>query len=279
MKIISTIPELRAYRWQNPGLSWGLVPTMGYLHEGHLSLVRRGRAENDILAVTIFVNPAQFAPTEDLSTYPRDLERELALLRDEQVDMVFVPDNQTIYPPNFQTYVTVEEVTKRLEGSSRPIHFRGVATVVAKLFNLIQPHRAYFGQKDAQQTVVIKRMVQDLNFNIEIIIEPTVRSADGLSLSSRNKYFLGAERAAATVLHRGLLKVQHHFQQGERNAHTLRQLLESTIKNEPLARLDYASIADHETLNELAHIDRPALVSLAVFIGKTRLIDNVVLRP
>lgn len=279
MKIISSIPELRAYRWQNATLTWGLVPTMGYLHEGHLSLVRRGRAENDLLAVSIFVNPTQFAPTEDLSTYPRDLERDLALLRDEQVDMVFTPDSKTIYPPQFQTYVTVEEVTKRLEGSSRPTHFRGVATVVAKLFNLIQPHRAYFGQKDAQQTVVIRRMVQDLNFNTEIIIGPTVREADGLAMSSRNKYLLGAERAAATVLNRGLLKVQHQFQQGERNARTLRQLLETTIKSEPLARLDYASIADNDTLIELEQIDRPALVSLAVFIGKTRLIDNVILKP
>lgn len=277
MKLTSSIPELRAIRWQDPSLSWGLVPTMGYLHEGHLSLVRQARAANDRVAVSIFVNPTQFAPTEDLSTYPRNLERDLALLRAEQVDLVFTPDNQTIYPPQFQTYVTVEKVSKGQEGRSRPTHFRGVATVVAKLFNIIQPTRAYFGQKDAQQTVVIRRMVQDLNFNLELVIGPTVREADGLALSSRNVYLTPAERAAATVLYRGLLKVQHRFQQGERHAETLRQLLRDTIQAEPLARLDYVSLADGTTLEELDTVDRPALVSLAVFFGKTRLIDNIVL--
>lgn len=250
---------------------------MGYLHEGHLSLVRQARAANDRVAVSIFVNPTQFAPTEDLSTYPRNLERDLALLRAEQVDLVFTPDNQTIYPPQFQTYVTVEKVSKGQEGRSRPTHFRGVATVVAKLFNIVQPTRAYFGQKDAQQTVVIRRMVQDLNFNLELVIGPTVREADGLALSSRNVYLTPAERAAATVLYRGLLKVQHRFQQGERHAETLRQLLRDTIQAEPLARLDYVSLADGTTLEELDTVDRPALVSLAVFFGKTRLIDNIVL--
>lgn len=277
MKLTSSIPELRAIRWQDPSLSWGLVPTMGYLHEGHLSLVRQARAANDRVVVSIFVNPTQFAPTEDLSTYPRNLERDLALLRAEQVDLVFTPDNQTIYPPQFQTYVTVEKVSKGQEGRSRPTHFRGVATVVAKLFNIIQPTRAYFGQKDAQQTVVIRRMVQDLNFNLELVIGPTVREADGLALSSRNVYLTPAERAAATVLYRGLLKVQHRFQQGERHAETLRQLLRDTIQAEPLARLDYVSLADGTTLEELDTVDRPALVSLAVFFGKTRLIDNIVL--
>lgn len=250
---------------------------MGYLHEGHLSLVRQARAANDRVAVSIFVNPTQFAPTEDLSTYPRNLERDLALLRAEQVDLVFTPDNQTIYPPHFQTYVTVEEVSKGQEGRSRPTHFRGVATVVAKLFNIVQPTRAYFGQKDAQQTVVIRRMVQDLNFNLELVIGPTVREADGLALSSRNVYLTAQERAAATVLYRGLLKVQHRFQQGERHAETLRQLLRDTIQAEPLARLDYVSLADGTTLEELDTVDRPALVSLAVFFGKTRLIDNIIL--
>lgn len=277
MKLTSSIPELRAIRWQDPSLSWGLVPTMGYLHEGHLSLVRQARAANDRVAVSIFVNPTQFAPTEDLSTYPRNLERDLALLRAEQVDLVFTPDNQTIYPPQFQTYVTVEKVSKGQEGRSRPTHFRGVATVVAKLFNIVQPTRAYFGQKDAQQTVVIRRMVQDLNFNLELVIGPTVREADGLALSSRNVYLTAQERAAATVLYRGLLKVQHRFQQGERHAETLRQLLRDTIQAEPLARLDYVSLADGTTLEELDTVDRPALVSLAVFFGKTRLIDNIVL--
>ncbi|MBP7999238.1 MAG: pantoate--beta-alanine ligase [Chloroflexi bacterium] len=277
MKTTPAISEVRSQRWQDPSLRWGLVPTMGYLHEGHLSLVRQARAENDRVAVSIFVNPAQFAPTEDLSTYPRDLERDLALLRAEQVDLVFIPETQTIYPPTFQTYVTVDEVTKRLEGASRPTHFRGVATVVAKLFNIFQPHRAYFGQKDAQQTIVIQRMVQDLNFNLKIIIGPTVREADGLALSSRNKYLTPAERAAAPILHRALLKTEYLFRAGERNADRLRQTIKETIAQEPLARLDYVSIADAQTLAELTTLDRPALTSLAVFFGKTRLIDNLVL--
>lgn len=277
MKPISSIPELRALRWQDPSLTWGLVPTMGFLHEGHLSLVRQARAENDRVAVTIFVNPAQFAPSEDLSTYPRNLERDLALLRAEQVDVVFIPDTQTVYPPDFQSFITVEKVTQRLEGASRPTHFRGVATVVAKLFNLVQPTRAYFGQKDAQQTVVIRQMVRDLNFNLELIIGPTVREPDGLAMSSRNQYLTGAERAAATILNRALMKVEHAFRQGERRAEQLRHSIRQTIASEPLARLDYASIADATTLDELDTLDRPALVSLAVFIGKTRLIDNVIL--
>jgi pantoate--beta-alanine ligase len=277
MKPISSIPELRALRWQDPSLTWGLVPTMGFLHEGHLSLVRQARAENDRVAVTIFVNPAQFAPSEDLSTYPRNLERDLALLRAEQVDVVFTPDTQTIYPPDFQSFITVEKVTQRLEGASRPTHFRGVATVVAKLFNLVQPTRAYFGQKDAQQTVVIRQMVRDLNFNLELVIGPTVREPDGLALSSRNQYLSGAERAAATILNRALMKVEHAFRQGERRAEPLRHSIRQTIASEPLARLDYASIADATTLDELDTLDRPALASLAVFIGRTRLIDNVIL--
>ncbi len=277
MKLTSSIPELRALRWQDPTLTWGLVPTMGFLHEGHLALVRQARAENDRVAVTIFVNPAQFAPSEDLSTYPRNLERDLALLRAEQVDMVFTPDTPTIYPPDFQSFITVEKVTQRLEGASRPTHFRGVATVVAKLFNLVQPTRAYFGQKDAQQTVVIRQMVRDLNFNLEMIIGPTVREPDGLALSSRNQYLSGAERAAATILNRALMKVEHAFHQGERRAERLRQTIQQTIASEPLARLDYASIADATTLDELDTLDRPALASLAVFIGRTRLIDNIIL--
>ena len=277
MKPISSIPELRALRWQNPSLTWGLVPTMGFLHEGHLSLVRQARVENDRVAVTIFVNPAQFAPSEDLSTYPRNLERDLALLRAEQVNVVFIPDTQTVYPPDFQSFITVEKVTQRLEGASRPTHFRGVATVVAKLFNLVQPTRAYFGQKDAQQTVVIRQMVRDLNFNLELITGPTVREPDGLALSSRNQYLSEAERAAATILNRALMKVEHAFRQGERRAEQLRQSIRQTIANEPLARLDYASIADATTLDELDTLDGPALASLAVFIGKTRLIDNVIL--
>ncbi len=279
MIVTDSIATVRETRWADPAVSWGLVPTMGFLHEGHLSLVRQSKQDNQFTAVTIFVNPTQFAPTEDLSTYPRDLERDLALLKTEGVDLVFTPNDAIMYPPDFQTAVTVKEVSQPLEGKSRPTHFGGVATVVAKLFNIIQPTRAYFGQKDAQQTVVLRQMVRDLNFNLEMIICPIVREADGLAMSSRNAYLNPAERVAATVLYRGLTAVQTSYQQGERDAQKLRQQLTTTITSEPLARLDYASIADRHTLQELDHIQDGALVSLAVFFGKTRLIDNLILEP
>ncbi len=279
MIVTDSIATVRETRWADPAVSWGLVPTMGFLHEGHLSLVRQSKQDNQFTAVTIFVNPTQFAPNEDLSTYPRDLERDLALLKDEGVDLVFTPNDAIMYPPDFQTAVSVKEVSQPLEGKSRPTHFGGVATVVAKLFNIIQPTRAYFGQKDAQQTVVLRQMVRDLNFNLEMIICPIVREADGLAMSSRNAYLNPAERAAATVLYRGLTAVQTSYQQGERDAQKLRQQLTATITAEPLARLDYVSIADRHTLQELDHIQDGALVSLAVFFGKTRLIDNLILEP
>jgi pantoate--beta-alanine ligase len=275
MIVTEDIAEVRAVRWADGSLSWGLVPTMGYLHEGHLSLVRWARAENDRLAVTIFVNPTQFSPQEDFAAYPRDLERDLASLKQEGVDLVFTPSNEVIYPPDFQTYVIVEEVTRPLEGAARPTHFRGVATVVAKLFNIVQPTRAYFGQKDAQQTVVIQRMVTDLNFNLEIIVCPTVREADGLALSSRNAYLSTEQRSAATVLYRALSAAKTAFEAGERNGDVLRQLMQDTIAAEPLARLDYVSVAHPTTLAELQMVERKALFSLAVFFGRTRLIDNM----
>lgn len=275
MIVTEDIAEVRAARWADGSLSWGLVPTMGYLHEGHLSLVRRARAENDRVAVTIFVNPAQFSPQEDFAAYPRDLGRDLALLKQEGVDLVFTPSNEVIYPPDFQTYVIVEEVTRPLEGAARPTHFRGVATVVAKLFNIVQPTRAYFGQKDAQQTVVIQRMVTDLNFNLEIIVCPTVREADGLALSSRNAYLSTEQRSAATVLYRALSAAKTAFEAGERNGDVLRQLMRDTIAAEPLARLDYVSVAHPTTLAELQMVERKALFSLAVFFGRMRLIDNM----
>jgi pantoate--beta-alanine ligase len=275
MIVTEDIAEVRAVRWADGSLSWGLVPTMGYLHEGHLSLVRRARAENDRVAVTIFVNPTQFSPQEDFAAYPRDLERDLASLKQEGVDLVFTPSNEVIYPPDFQTYVIVEEVTRPLEGAARPTHFRGVATVVAKLFNIVQPTRAYFGQKDAQQTVVIQRMVTDLNFNLEIIVCPTVREADGLALSSRNAYLSTEQRSAATVLYRALSAAKTAFEAGERNGDVLRQLMQDTIAAEPLARLDYVSVAHPTTLAELQMVERKALFSLAVFFGRTRLIDNM----
>src|SRR5512147_946085 len=221
MQVISTIEEFRKAKAQRRG-EWGLVTTMGYLHEGHLSLVKRARAENDHVAVSIFVNPTQFGPNEDLAAYPRDLDRDLRLLESLEVDVVFNPTPEVMYPPNYQTYVTVEEVTKYLEGASRPTHFRGVATVVAKLFNIVGAERAYFGQKDAQQTIVIKRMVADLNMPIDIIICPTQREADGLAMSSRNTYLDAEHRKAAPVLYRALTAAKNTFDQGERDGDKLR---------------------------------------------------------
>lgn len=279
MLVTDSITTVRQTRWADPAASWGLVPTMGFLHEGHLSLVRQAKQGNQFTAVTIFVNPTQFAPTEDLSTYPRNLERDLAMLKAEGVDLVFTPSDAVMYPPDFQTAVTVKDLSQPLEGHSRPTHFGGVATVVAKLFNIIQPTRAYFGQKDAQQTVVLQQMVRDLNFNLEMIVCPTVREADGLAMSSRNAYLNPAERVAAAVLYRGLTAVQTSYQQGQRDAQKLRRQLTETITSEPLARLDYISIADRHTLQELDSIQDGALVSLAVFFGKTRLIDNLILPP
>ncbi len=274
MRVVHTIAEARAVRRALPG-TWGFVPTMGYLHEGHLSLVRRARAENDRVAVSIFVNPTQFGPHEDYARYPRDLERDLRLLEPLGVDLVFIPSVEEMYPPGFQTWVIVEEVSRPLEGASRPGHFRGVATVVAKLFNILQPDRAYFGQKDAQQTVVIRRMVQ--NIPVEIVICPTVREPDGLAMSSRNTYLNPEERRAATVLFRALQAAKVRYEAGERDAERLREAMREVIRAEPLARIDYVSVAHPETLQELERVEGPALLSLAVYIGTTRLIDNLML--
>jgi pantoate--beta-alanine ligase len=276
MRVVHTIAEARAVRRALPG-TWGFVPTLGYLHEGHLSLIRRARAENDRVAVSIFVNPTQFGPHEDYARYPRDLERDLRLLEPLGVDLVFVPSAEEMYPPGFQTWVIVEEVSRPLEGASRPGHFRGVATVVAKLFHILQPDRAYFGQKDAQQTVVIRRMVQDLNIPVEIVICPTVREPDGLAMSSRNTYLNPEERRSATVLFRALQIAKARYEAGERDAERLREAMREVIRAEPLARIDYVSVADPETLRELEQVEGPALLSLAVYIGTTRLIDNIML--
>lgn len=276
MKVTADINEVRAARWQDSSKSWGFVPTMGFLHEGHLSLVRQARAENDRVAVSIYVNPTQFAPTEDLSSYPRDLERDLALLETKNVDLVFTPSDDVMYPVDFQTAVTVSKVTQPLEGASRPTHFQGVATVVAKLFNIVQPHRAYFGQKDAQQTVVLRQMVRDLNFNLDIIICPIVRESDGLAMSSRNKYLSPPERTAAIILNHTLKQAQAAIRQGQADGQAIRQMMTDMINNEPLARLDYVSAAHPQTLMELDTIEDQVLLSMAVFIGKTRLIDNMV---
>lgn len=277
MIVTDTIEEARHFRWEEPGLSWGLVPTMGYLHEGHLSLVRRARDENDRVAVTIFVNPMQFDRPADLEAYPRDLRRDLDMLEREAVDLVFTPDNGVIYPPGFQTHVAVEAVTQRLEGAARPMHFQGVTTVVAKLLNIIQPDRAYFGQKDAQQVVVVKRMVQDLNFNLEVVVCPIIRAADGLALSSRNVRLLPDERAAAPILFRALSAAEEAIRGGQRSGDAIRDLMRETIDAEPLAQVDYVSAADPRTLKELASIGDSVLLSLAVFFGSVRLIDNLLL--
>lgn len=275
MQTVTTLADLRRARGALSG-SLGLVPTMGALHRGHLSLVEQARAENDYVAVSIFINPTQFGPNEDLSRYPRDLEHDLALLAPLGVDLVWVPEAEEVYPPGFQSWVTVDEVSAPLEGKHRPGHFKGVTTVVAKLFNAFAPDRAYFGQKDAQQTVVIRRMVRDLNFPLEIRVCPTVREPDGLALSSRNLYLIPDERRAATVLHRALMAAHAAFQGGADDADMLRAVMSSTLAGEPLAREEYVSVADPDSLAELDQVDpgRGALLSMAVRIGKTRLIDN-----
>ena len=257
--------------------SVGFVPTMGYLHEGHLALVKQARVETATVIVSIFVNPTQFGHGEDLATYPRDINRDIELLQHERADVVFTPSSEEIYPPGFSSWVDIEQVIETLEGASRPGHFRGVATVVAKLFNIVQPTRAYFGQKDAQQATVIRKMVSDLNMNLEVVVVPTVRESDGLAMSSRNIYLITEERQAATVLFKALSLARELWLGGEKDAEKIRQQMASVIQEEPLARVDYISVADNETLQELNTIDQAALASLAVNIGKTRLIDNMIL--
>ena len=276
MEIASTISEMKTLRRKTVD-PVGFVPTMGYLHEGHLSLVRQGRAENRIVVASIFVNPAQFGPGEDYAVYPRDPQRDLHLLKTEGTDIVFMPSVEEMYPPGFDSWVQVEGITERLEGAVRPGHFKGVTTVVAKLFNIVEPARAYFGQKDAQQALVIRKMVADLNMNLEVVVSPTVRERDGLAMSSRNSYLGPAERKAAIILYTSLSLARESYDKGERNAEEIRNRMLALINGEPLAKIDYISIADKDTLEELSMMGRPALVSLAVKIGKTRLIDNILL--
>lgn len=277
MRQISTTAEMHAARRSLSG-SVGLVPTMGYLHAGHIALATRARAENEHVIATIFVNPTQFGPHEDLAAYPRDLPRDLALLAEAGCDIVFTPPPEAIYPPGFQTYVSVEEVALPLEGARRPGHFRGVATVVAKLFNLTRPTRAYFGQKDAQQVRVIQTMARDLNFDLEIVVCPTAREADGLALSSRNAYLTPPQRRAAPVLYRALTAGQETWRQGERDPERLRGRMAEVLAAEPLALVEYVSAADADTLAELHEpINGPVLLSMAVRMGRTRLIDNLIL--
>jgi len=275
MKVAETLEELWTER-SHLKIPVGFVPTMGYLHEGHLSLVRKAREECASVVVSVYVNPTQFGPQEDLTKYPRDLERDLNLLRNEKVDLVWTPNDAIMYPKGYQTWVTVEEVTKPLEGSIRQGHFRGVATVVSKLFNAVQPQKAYFGQKDAQQAAVIRRMTRDLNFPIEIVVCPTMREPDGLAMSSRNVYLNPEERKAAVVLSRGLFKAKSAFESGEHEADRLRRMVLDTLATEPLVKVQYVSCADPDGLQELEGKLERGLISLAVTIGKTRLIDNIV---
>ena len=276
MKVIKTIADMKRLRLRLTE-PVGLVPTMGYLHEGHLSLVKQARTENSSVVVSIFVNPTQFGLQEDFKHYPRDTQRDLTMLEKGKTDIVFMPAVTEMYPAQFNSWIEVGKVTERLEGASRLGHFRGVATVVAKLFNIVEPTRAYFGQKDAQQVITIKKMVADLNMNLEVVTVPTVREPDGLAMSSRNIYLNPKERQAAVVLYQSLTLAHKLWSQGEKNAERIRQELVALIKKQPLADIDYISIADNETLDELDTVKPPALVSLAVRIGKTRLIDNVVL--
>jgi pantoate--beta-alanine ligase len=274
-QVVTTVDGMRRLRSQAVG-SVGFVPTMGYLHEGHLSLVRRARAENDVVVASIFVNPTQFGPTEDFERYPRDPQRDLNLLQQERTDIVFMPSAVEMYPEGFSTYIDVDGVTEVLEGAHRPGHFRGVATVVLKLFNIVQPTRAYFGQKDAQQVVVIRKMVNDLKLNVEVVPCPTVRETGGLAMSSRNVYLSPDERRAALILFRALSLSERLWRSGERDATKLRDRLHILMAREPLASVDYISAAHPETLQELESMDGPTLISLAIRIGDTRLIDNLV---
>ena len=276
MQILKTAQAMAQAGRESPR-PLGLVPTMGALHDGHLALVRQGRAENVALAVSIFVNPAQFGAAEDLSRYPRDLERDLALLEAEGVDLVFAPPAVEIYPPGFDTWIEPGAIAARLEGAARPGHFRGVATVVAKLFNILRPDRAYFGQKDGQQAAVIRQLIRDLNLGIDLVVVPTVRDPDGLALSSRNAYLTAAQRAAAPVLYRALQRAEQLFAAGVVDAEVLRQEVRRVLAEEPLIDgVDYLSVAAADTLAELDTLQGRAMVSAAVRFGTTRLIDNVV---
>ncbi len=275
MKVLKKIDDIRQCRLQNRAGKWGLVPTMGYLHAGHLSLVRKARAENDYVAVSIFLNPKQFEDVQDLRTYPKDLRRDLELLEHEEVDLVWTPAPAEIYPPDYQTYVSVQELAKPLEGAARPGHFRGVATIVAKLFNVFEPQRAYFGQKDAQQLLLIQQMVKDLNFNLQVVACPTVREQDGLAMSSRNARLPAPARKQAICLYEALRLAERMISSGERKAATLRSALSAHIEDYNLARIDYVSIVNPATVDEIERIAGRVLICLAVSVDGVRLIDNL----
>ena len=276
MQIVKTVEELRPIiqEWRSQGLSVGLVPTMGYLHAGHKSLIVKAVSENDRVVVSDFVNPTQFGANEDLSTYPRDLERDAAVCQEAGASLVFHPEPEEMYAPDSCTFVDMDSLTKGLCGKSRPTHFRGVCTVVCKLFHIVTPDRAYFGQKDAQQLAVIRRMVRDLNFGISIVGCPIVREADGLAMSSRNAYLGEEERKAALILHSSLALGEKMLEEGERDARKVREAILGRLNTEPLARVDYVELVDAESLEPVEKAEKPILAAIAVYIGQTRLIDN-----
>lgn len=278
MKIAYTVKEVREQvkAWRKEGLTVGLVPTMGYLHEGHASLMKKAVEQNDKVVASVFVNPMQFGPTEDLESYPRDLEKDCKLCESIGVDLVFHPEPEEMYAPDFCTCVDMDVLSKTLCGKSRPIHFRGVCTVVTKLFNIVTPDRAYFGQKDAQQLAIIRRMVRDLNMDIEIIGCPIIREEDGLAKSSRNTYLNEEERQAALILSKAIFAGQKMVEDGERDAATVKKAMTELIESEPLAKIDYVEVVDGLSMQPVENIEAPTLVAMAVYIGKTRLIDNFI---
>jgi len=278
MRVFTKIDEIKQYIKQQKikGKTIGFVPTMGYLHKGHLSLIRQAKQENDFIVVSIFVNPTQFGPGEDFEQYPRDLEKDTLLAEEAGADIIFNPDINELYPGGYQTYVQVEQLTQTLCGASRPVHFKGVTTIVTKLFNIITPDRAYFGQKDAQQSIVIQRMVEDLNMDVKIAVCPIIRENDGLAMSSRNVYLNQEERKQATVLYQSLTAATGVIVNGERNAGKIKAMIETMIADKPLAKIDYISVVDGKTLEDIRDIETQVLIALAVRFGETRLIDNVI---
>ncbi|MCR4564460.1 MAG: pantoate--beta-alanine ligase [Bacteroidales bacterium] len=279
MRVVKTIKEVREQvgAWKKEGLSIGFVPTMGYLHEGHQSLIRKSAEQNDRTVVSVFVNPIQFGPNEDLEAYPRDLERDKAAVEEAGGDLIFNPEPSEMYPNHFTSFIDTTETTELLCGAVRPIHFRGVCTVVGKLFNIVLPDRAYFGQKDAQQLATIRRFVRDLNFPVEVIACPIVRESDGLAKSSRNTYLNPAERQAAVILSKSLNLGREAIEQGERDAKKVIAVITASLQSEPLARIDYVEVVDFENIQRVERIAGETLVAIAVYIGKTRLIDNFVI--
>lgn len=276
MQVVKTVKEVKKIvkEWKNEGKSVGFVPTMGYLHEGHGSLITKAKDDNDKVVVSIFVNPMQFGPSEDLASYPRDLEKDSAFCESLGADLIFNPEPEEMYTQNFSSYVDMSVLTEELCGLSRPVHFRGVCTVVTKLFNIVQPDRAYFGQKDAQQLAVIKHMVEDLNMNVEIIGCPIIREEDGLAKSSRNTYLSKEERKAALILSKTIFMGKKIVEDGETDAQKVVQAMKDNIMTEPMARIDYVKAVDGITMQQVTKIKSPCLVAIAVYIGETRLIDN-----